>query len=42
MWGFLAEDVVTASRILVDVSFGLRCLLTSVVGAFSCKNSLIS
>ncbi|CDI82320.1 ATP-binding cassette, putative [Eimeria praecox] len=28
----LSQDVVTASRVLVDISFGLRCLLTSVVG----------
>ncbi|CDJ41869.1 ATP-binding cassette, putative [Eimeria tenella] len=32
----LSQDVVTASRILVDVSFGLRCLLTSVVGICLC------
>lgn len=27
-----SEDVVTASRVLIDVSFGLRCLVTSAVG----------
>ncbi|OEH77873.1 putative ATP-binding cassette [Cyclospora cayetanensis] len=28
---YMSQDVVTASRVLVDVSFGLRCALTSVI-----------
>ncbi|KAL8275106.1 hypothetical protein Esti_000985 [Eimeria stiedai] len=32
----LSQDVVTTSRILIDLSFGLRCLTTSVVGIGLC------
>ncbi|KAL8452379.1 hypothetical protein Emed_001384 [Eimeria media] len=32
----LSQDVVTTSRILIDLSFGLRCLTTSVVGIALC------
>ncbi|XP_026190752.1 uncharacterized protein LOC34618574 [Cyclospora cayetanensis] len=33
---YMSQDVVTASRVLVDVSFGLRCALTSVIGIGLC------
>ncbi|KAL8430772.1 hypothetical protein Efla_004008 [Eimeria flavescens] len=32
----LSQDAFTASRVLTDVSFGLRCLITSVVGLGLC------